>query len=117
VSPPPVTSPSWRAWAGLAGGAAGWFLHHQSVSTGNFARCPTMNGWADLGFGLVSMLIIVAGGVLSWTAWRRGGGELEVSHEPNGRFIPALSLMAAALFLLTVAVQVAAGLIVPACWR
>jgi hypothetical protein len=117
VSQPPITSPSWRAWAGLVGGAAGWFLHHQTISTGNFAQCPTMNGWADLGIGLVSMVIIVVGGGLSWTAWRRGGGAFEASHEANGRFVPALSLMAAALFLLTVAVQVIAGLIVPACWR
>jgi len=117
VSTSPIPSPSWRAWAGLFAGAVGWALHHQTVSTGNFARCPTMNGWADLAMGLVSMAIILAGGLLSWTAWRRAGGTPETSQEASGRFAPALSLMAAALFLLTVIVQVGAGLIVPACWR
>jgi len=113
----PVASPSWRAWAGLVAGAVGWGLHHQSVSNGNFAQCPRMNGLADLGIGLVAALIIVVGGALSWTAWRRAGGSPAASHEADGRFIPALSLMAAALFLLTVLVQIGAGLIVPACWR
>lgn len=117
MSPSPIPSPSWRAWAGLFGGAIGWALHHQVVSSGNFARCPTMNGLADLGVGLVSMLIIAAGAFLSWTAWRRASGAPETSHEAVGRFVPALSLMAAGLFALTVAVQVGAGLIVPACWR
>jgi len=113
----PITSPSWRAWAGLVAGPVGWSLHHQIVSNGNFAQCPRMNGLADLGLGLAALLIILAGGFLSWTAWRRAAGDLETSHEADGRFIPALSLMAAGLFLLTVIVQIGAGLIVPACWR
>ncbi|MBO9560264.1 MAG: hypothetical protein J7515_16970 [Caulobacter sp.] len=113
----PIASPSWRAWAGLWAGAIGWSLHHQTMSNGNFARCPTMNGLTDLGVGTVAIVIILAGGFLSWTAWRRASGGPETSHEASGRFIPALSLMAAGLFLLTVLVQIGAGLIVPACWR
>lgn len=113
----PLTSPTWRAWAGLVGGAIGWTLHHQIVSNGNFAQCPKVNGVADLAVGLVSIAIILIGGFLSWTAWRRASGALQTSHEPDGRFIPALSLMGAGLTLLTVLVQIGAGLIVPACWR
>lgn len=113
----PIASPSWRAWAGLVAGPIGWALHHQAVSNGNFAQCPRMNGLADLALGLVAIAAIMAGGILSWTAWRQASGGLETSHEPAGRFIPALSLMAAGLFLLTVIVQIGAGLIVPACWR
>lgn len=76
-----------------------------------------MNGVADLALGLVSIAIILTGGFLSWTAWRRASGGPETSHEPDGRFIPALSLMGAGLTLLTVIVQIVAGLIVPTCWR
>jgi hypothetical protein len=114
---PPITSPSWRAWAGLFGGFAGWAFHHQVGSSGNFARCSTANGWLAIAIGLVACVIIVASGALSWTAWRRSGGGGASSHEAAGRFVPAISLMAAALFLLTVLVQMTAALIVPACWR
>jgi hypothetical protein len=114
---PPITSPPWRAWAGLFGGFAGWALHHQIGSSSNFARCSTANGWLVIAVGLVACLIIVASGALSWTAWRGGGGAGDSSHEAAGRFVPAVSLMAAALFLLTVLVQMTAALIVPACWR
>lgn len=114
---PPITSPRWRAWAGLFGGAAGWALHHQVGSTSNFARCPTADGWLDTGVGLLACVIVVASGWLSWNAWRRGGGTGAASHEADGRFLPAVSMMAAALFLLAVLTQMTAGLIIPACWR
>lgn len=114
---PPLITAGWRAWAGLFLGAAGWALHHQSGSNGNFSRCMAWNGWADAGMGLVEALVVLTGGWLSWTAWRRAGGEPETGHEASGRFVPAISLMAAALFLLTILIQMAAGLILPSCWR
>jgi hypothetical protein len=114
---PPITSPRWRAWAGLFGGAAGWALHHQVGSTSNFARCTVADGRLVLAVGVLAAAIVLVGGWLSWTAWRRGGGKPSTSHETAGRFLPAVSLMAAALFLLTILTQVVAGVIVPACWR
>lgn len=114
---PPITSPGWRAWAGLFGGAVGWALHHQVGSTSNFARCPIADGRLDLVVGLASLMIVLLSGWLSWTAWRRGGGETLASHEADGRFLPAVSIMAAGLFALTIVTQMVAGLIVPACWR
>jgi hypothetical protein len=114
---PPITSPRWRAWAGLFGGAAGWALHHQVGSASNFARCTVADGRLDLATGLLAAAIVVVSGWLSWAAWRSGGGRSPTSHEAAGRFLPAVSLMAAALFLLTILTQVVAGLIVPACWR
>jgi hypothetical protein len=114
---PPILSPPWRAWAGLFGGAGGWALHHQLGSTSNFARCPAADGGLDFAVGLVACLFVLISGWLSWTAWRRAGGATDAAEESAGRFVPAISLMAAALFLLTILVQMAAGLIVPACWR
>jgi hypothetical protein len=81
---PPITSPPWRAWAGLFGGFAGWALHHQIGSSSNFARCSTANGWLVIAVGLVACLIIVASGALSWTAWRRGGGEATAATRRPG---------------------------------
>jgi TRAP-type C4-dicarboxylate transport system permease small subunit len=114
---PPITSPRWRAWAGLFGGAAGWALHHQIGSTSNFARCPFADGRLDLAVGVLALAIVLASGWLSWTAWRGAGGRATDSQEAAGRFVPAVSMMAAGLFLLTILTQMIAGLIVPACWR
>lgn len=114
---PPITSPRWRAWAGLFGGAAGWALHHQVGSASNFARCTVADGRLALATGLLAAAIVLVSGWLSWTVWRRGGGGYSTSDEAAGRFLSAVSLMAAALFLLTILTQVVAGLIVPACWR
>jgi hypothetical protein len=114
---PPITAPRWPAWGGLFGGFGGWALHHQIGSSGNFARCSTANGGLVIAVGLAACAIIIVSGALSWTAWRRAGGEASSSHEAAGRLVPAVSLTAAALFLLTVLVQMTAALIVPACWR
>jgi hypothetical protein len=114
---PPITSPGWRAWAGLFGGAAVWALHHQLGSAGNFARCSIADARVDLTVGALAMALVALSGWLSWTAWRKAGGREDASHEPAGRLLAAVSMMASALFMLAIITQMIAGLIVPACWR
>lgn len=114
---PPILSPGWHAWSGLVLGPAAWLAHHQLGSNLNFARCDVVGGPAVVAIGMACLALALVGGWLSWRAWRRTGANLGDSGEPAGRFIALLSLLAVALFALTIVVQTGAGLIIPDCWR
>lgn len=116
-APRRAQSPDWRAWAGLIGGPLAWALHHQGGSNFNYADCRAWGGGAVALTGALALLAVSAAAWVSWSAWRKAGGAAGVSHEPPGRFVAGLSLMTAALFALTILIQTAAGLLVPACMR
>ena len=98
------------AWAGLIAAPAAWALHHQAGSDLNFANCLAGHGAVLISIGAASMILVLAGGGLSFLAWRG-------ASEASRRFIAALGLMACGLFALTILLQIAAAAILPACFR
>ena len=101
---------TWRAtfapWAGLIAGAAGWAASHQIGSDGIFDAC-TRGGFFVLLVCVIALIGTGIGGAISFAA-RSGEGE-------NRRFIAWLSILLAALAAFAIALQIAAGLILPAC--
>jgi hypothetical protein len=68
---------------------------------------------------LASALVSIAGGFLSWRAWRSAGPEpLDASGggHPH-RFIAMMGIMSAALFTLVILLQGAAALVLQGCER
>jgi hypothetical protein len=104
----------WRAWAGLIAAPAGWALHQQAGSALNYADCGTGDGSTVAMIGAATLLLALAGGWLSWSVYRADSGTPEL---PVHRFIAAIGVMSAALFGLTIVVQITAGLILPSCFR
>jgi hypothetical protein len=107
----------WTNWAGAVLSPAAWAFHHQLTSDLNYARCGAGSLPVGLAAGLISLAVIGLGAILSRRAWREAGGSPAKTQKPSARFIPAVSLLMAGLFGLTVLMQVCAALIVPACFR
>jgi hypothetical protein len=101
-------------WAGLFSGMIGWAVHHQLGSDLVFADCRNGGPLLTGGLGLACALAVAAGAALSWSARAPAGGE---GRSETRRFAVAISLGAAALFLLAIAFQTLSGFIVPACHR
>jgi hypothetical protein len=103
-----------KPWAGLVGPPLAWMLHHQLGSDLNFADCARGDGPLVAAVGAAALAVTLLSGWLSWRGWRASdAGEAR----PTDRFVAILGMMSAALLGLTIAVQVLAGLIVPACFR
>ena len=108
-----------QPWAGLFGGVAGWALHHQLVNDVLHFDCGRGNG-TGLVLGAVVIVVIAALALWSWRALRSSDAvrreREDDSHSADTRsFAAKLSLMAAALFALLVALQTLAGAMVPGC--
>jgi hypothetical protein len=116
VVSPTHTPLRWRAWAGLVAAPLAWALHHQIGSDANFTDCDRGDGGVAIAVGLAALVLSLLGGALSLSAWRRAG-QAEGPGLGSDRFIAALSLLACALFSLTITVQIMAGVILPACFR
>jgi hypothetical protein len=103
-------------WAGLAAGPAAWAVSTQL----NYALVPwaCTRGVASLvvpGTAAVLVLIAVAGGVLSWRAWRATPApERGVGGHPH-HFLGAVSAGLAALFALLIALHALGGLFFTGC--
>lgn len=102
------TVPGWRAWSGLVVSPIAWAGHHQFGSSLNFYDCHAGRGWLIAGVGALALAATAVGGLLSWSARRR--------PQPAG-FVAVLGAMAGALLSLTIAIQIGAALILPACFR
>ncbi|MGA0607171.1 hypothetical protein ACO2Q0_14350 [Phenylobacterium sp. VNQ135] len=116
MTTPAPQSPRWPAWMGLVLGAVAWALHHQIGSNVTYADCK-IGLIAAVGAGVPALGLATLGTLISLRAWRRAGGAPHESQEAPARFIAALSVGAGALFVLTILVQLGAGLVVPACAR
>jgi hypothetical protein len=109
----PLRTSAWAPWTGLFAGAAGWFAHQTFAADANYWDCRFGGPLWAVSLGLVCAVVAAAGGWLSWTARRSGG---EAAGETR-RFSGLVGAATAAIFLMTIAFQTLAGLIVPACER
>lgn len=104
------------AWAGLAAGPAAWAVSTQL----NYAIVPwaCSRGVASTvipGIAAVLIALILAGGLLSWRAWRATPPEQrEVGGAPH-HFLGALGMGLAALFGLVIALQASGVLFFTGC--
>jgi hypothetical protein len=98
------------AWAALALGALAWFAGHQVGSNLTFARCDLSGGLSVAVVGLVALLLMAAGFLLSRRV-RRSGDSAE-----GHRFIALVGMLAALLFAFAIVLQTVAGFIIPACF-
>lgn len=97
-------------WAGVIGGAAGWYLSQQTGSTMVFAGCGAGHWWSVGLLGLLGLTLSVGGALLSYSCWR---GDRE---EANGwRFVSLLGIMVGALLSFPILMQTIAGFLVPSC--
>jgi hypothetical protein len=101
-----------RPFGALASGAAGWFGHHQLLADAQRFDCGFGGPWVATLAGIVALAVIAAGCAWTWPA--RRVPQVGASTEAE-RFLAELSLTAAAIFALTVVVQVIASWIVPEC--
>jgi hypothetical protein len=104
----------WAPWAGLFLGAAAWFLHHQAGSDANYWDCKVGGAAFIIGLGVACGAVAAFGGAISWAARKPAEGP---TAEQNRQFAALVGTAAAAIFLLTIALQTLAGALVPACLR
>jgi hypothetical protein len=106
----------WRTWAGLATPPCAWLVHHQVGSELNFADCGIGNGVLALAVGVIACGLSLLGLAWSFAAWR-SAGRADTVRNPVAQFMAALGLLLGGLLTLTILMQIAASLIVPACFR
>lgn len=99
-------------WAGLILAGTGWALEHQIGSDLSFSDCAA-NGPLQTGLlGLAALALAVVGALLSWRAWRGGGGD-----DKEGRsFVAMICMLAALLFGVAIILGTAAAFILPPCF-
>jgi hypothetical protein len=108
---PRATGSAWTPWAGLFAGAAGWFIHQQGGANANYWDCRFGGPLWTLALGLVCGLVVIAGGWLSWASRRAAGEDAPATR----RFSGLVGAATAAIFLMAIAFQTLASLIVPSC--
>jgi uncharacterized membrane protein len=105
-----MSARNWTAtfvpWLGLVAGAVGWGASHQVGSDVIFDDCSRGGAFVLL-VCLIALAVTAIGGAISFMA-RGGGGETR-------RFIALVSTLLAALAGFAILLQIAAGLILPAC--
>jgi hypothetical protein len=105
-------------WAGWVLGPVGWFINQQVGSTVNYWDCSTGRPMLVIALGLACALIVAIGGAASWHGVRRAGKAGGVHGDSgNGRFIAAMGLMVAGVFLVAVVAQTMAGFVFTGCER
>jgi hypothetical protein len=97
------------SWAGIFVGAGVWFSAQQLGSNLAFAACPSSSPLFNLLLGIVALLLIAGGGLLSLRIWR--------TREDGARpFIALVGMGASAFFSFAILLQTLAGLIIPRCF-
>ncbi len=97
---------SFAPWAGLIGGSLGWGASHQVGSDVIFDDC-SRGGLFVLVVCVLALVVTAIGGAISLGA-RAGGGEAR-------RFVAIVGVLLAALASFAILLQIAAGLVLPAC--
>lgn len=100
-------------WAGLFVGAFAWFLHHQGGSNANVFDCHVAGSAYVVGLGVACAVLAAAGGLISW---RAEVPEPEPGKQNSG-FARMVGATSAGIFLLAIAFQTLAGVLVPPCLR
>jgi hypothetical protein len=105
------------SWAGLLAGPSAWAISTQM----NYA----LVGWQCrsqvpvIPFAALALLLVaLAGGALSWRAWRHGGASSKPQRGlDTERFVSMVGLLVAALFAAVILMQGMASLILDWCMR
>ena len=100
-------------WTGLMAAASGAALYQQVVSDALHFDCNATTGAAGMVWGVLSLLLVLAGAFISWRALPDGGAG--APGTALRRFIVHLSLMAAMLACLGIAFQLLATALLPGC--
>lgn len=99
-----------QPFLGILLAAGGWALAHQAGSDSVFDGCYSRGGGFVVLVSLLGLALVATGGLYCLGAWRRG-------RPQGGRTL--LGLIGALLALLAglaILLQIAAGLILPACF-
>jgi hypothetical protein len=102
-------------WAGWIGGLAGWLVTHQLGSDFVQTSCNRAAPPLMLLIALIGALAAAGGALLSLSIWRRNA-KLDPPAIGTRRFIAGTGVLAAALFLLAILIQVPSSLIIPRCF-
>jgi hypothetical protein len=93
---------------GIVVTAAGWALSHQLGSNGVFDDCARRGGGFVVLASVIGLVLALAGGLYCLRAWR--------APERTGRsFLGLTGALLALLAMFAIVLQLAAGLILPAC--
>jgi len=109
-------SARWRGlapWSGLVAAATGWALHQQIMSEALHFDCRATEGPVTLWTGVLALLLIALGALVSWRA--RPRAEARDGPAAVRWFVANMSLMAAMLAALGIVFHMLAGAIVPGC--
>lgn len=103
-------------WAGLAAGPAAWATSTQL----NYAivpwACARSLAWIVIpGIAAVLIALVLAGGLLSWRAWRATPSERREAGGLPHHFLASLGMGMAALFGLVIALQATGTLFFTGC--
>jgi hypothetical protein len=100
-------------WSALIAAGTAWALHHQGMSDALHFDCNATTDWVDFAWGVVALAVVVAGALASWRTLPRA--DLSAPAAAYRRFVVHLGLMAAALAMLAIGLQMVAGAILPGC--
>jgi hypothetical protein len=119
IAKTPLLATDGVSWTGLFAGPLAWFLH-QAI---NYVLVPwSCDTGRHLPLHLVSaamLLLVSAGGILSWRDWSRRRQISSEDAQAAGRahFLAATGLLMCALFALAILMQVAATFYFDPCQR
>lgn len=108
------TIEAFAPWAGGLVGPLAWYAQQQGLGSLTYYACAAANPVFILLTGMIAAAAVVASGLLSRRAWRSGGASPELNPR---RFVALVSMLAAAVFTLTILFQTLAGVLIPGCAR
>jgi hypothetical protein len=97
-------------WSGLAAGTVAAGVMHQAGSESVFNDCAVGSPVPVLVIGLISMVVVVGAGLVSWRVARSDG------EGQSRRLIGFVSVGMSALFLMAIALPMLASLVIPRCF-
>jgi hypothetical protein len=116
---PPLRDIEGASWTALAAGPIAWFVDQQASYRLAVWACDGGPHMALHAANLVALVVVSVGALLGWRAWRRAGDVSDELDRPRGRsrFLSLLGLLLCLFFLLPIALQGVAGLIIGPCQK